>query len=538
MKYALWVCLLLVLGEKATAQPLVRLTRQESLVLTPASVQVFIDSTAALNFPAVTTRPFRLVPQSTLSFGSSAVAIWLRFRVAATKPDQWLLESSNYQIEDIRFYAISERTGSIRQHQQGTFFLDMPRDVQTNLAYFRLFANLTNPDTATVYVRVRNYMPLTVSLRLLPQQQLTEESHRKDLFHGLLFGILLAMALYNGVLWFTIRDRTYLYYVVYVGLTILVTDTEGYANEFIFSWLFPAYSRFASILFSLTLVFALLFARQFLNTARNAPPLDWWLLGLTVACGGPLVGLLFRSPLWVTQGMQLIIVATTLSLWVTGIYLLVRGVREARYYVLAWSALLLGVLIFLAQLNGWIPLNLLTLNAVRVGTALETILLSFALAHRISLLRHEREQVQVRLQQTEVEMEQTRSQLAESESKLLEAQTRPTVLPNVSHKIALPTFEGLLFVRVSDIVRCESDRNYTRFFLLQRPPLLVSKNLGEFEAMLTDFGFFRVHNSHLINLTHVQRFLRSEGGQVELTDGSLVEVSRRRKDELLERLVQ
>ena len=106
------------------------------------------------------------------------------------------------------------------------------------------------------------------------------------------------------------------------------------------------------------------------------------------------------------------------------------------------------------------------------------------------------------------------------------------------HKIALPTFEGLLFIKVSEIIRCESDRNYTRFFLAGQPPILVSKNLGAIEDILAYCTFLRIHNSHLINLTHVRRYIRLEGGQVELADGSIVDVSRRRKDELLARLMR
>ncbi|MDB5239560.1 MAG: LytTR family two component transcriptional regulator [Spirosoma sp.] len=106
------------------------------------------------------------------------------------------------------------------------------------------------------------------------------------------------------------------------------------------------------------------------------------------------------------------------------------------------------------------------------------------------------------------------------------------------NKLTLATQEGYLFVPIGEIVRCESDRNYTQFHLTNGRPVLVSKNLGEFEELLTDYNFFRVHNSHLVNLGHVRRYLRTEGGQLELTDGSIIDVSRRRKDELLARLGQ
>ena len=104
------------------------------------------------------------------------------------------------------------------------------------------------------------------------------------------------------------------------------------------------------------------------------------------------------------------------------------------------------------------------------------------------------------------------------------------------NKLALPTQEGLLFVQISEIIRCESDRNYTHFHLTSGRPVLVSKNLGEYDELLDTYNFFRVHNSHLVNLAHVRRYLRTDGGQLELTDGSIIDISRRRKDELLARL--
>lgn len=100
-------------------------------------------------------------------------------------------------------------------------------------------------------------------------------------------------------------------------------------------------------------------------------------------------------------------------------------------------------------------------------------------------------------------------------------------------KVALPTLNGFLFVSVSDIIRCESDNTYTTFFFAGKNKLLVSKPLKQIETMLEPYRFFRVHNSHLINLDYVTEYLKGEGGQVRLSDGSMVDVSRRRKEEFL-----
>jgi len=109
-------------------------------------------------------------------------------------------------------------------------------------------------------------------------------------------------------------------------------------------------------------------------------------------------------------------------------------------------------------------------------------------------------------------------------------------MPKERSKMALPTMSGLQFVEIRDIIRCESDNTYTTFFLKGKTQVLVSKTLKEVETILGPFGFFRVHNSHLINLDEVAEYLKGEGGQVKLSDGSVVDVSRRRKEEFLERV--
>ncbi|MEO8146500.1 MAG: LytTR family DNA-binding domain-containing protein [Bacteroidia bacterium] len=103
-------------------------------------------------------------------------------------------------------------------------------------------------------------------------------------------------------------------------------------------------------------------------------------------------------------------------------------------------------------------------------------------------------------------------------------------------KIALSTFSGLTFVPVKNIVRCQADANYTTFYLLDKTKIVVSKTLKEYEELLKDYNFFRVHQSNLINLEHIKNYVRGEGGTVFMTDGSEIDVSRRKKDEFMKKL--
>jgi len=100
-------------------------------------------------------------------------------------------------------------------------------------------------------------------------------------------------------------------------------------------------------------------------------------------------------------------------------------------------------------------------------------------------------------------------------------------------KIAINNNDGITFIAIQDILRIEGEGSYTRIHLLSNKKILVSKNLKDFQNLLSDHSFFRSHNSHLINLEYVSCFHHKDGGSIEMTDGSLVPLARRKKEEFL-----
>lgn len=104
---------------------------------------------------------------------------------------------------------------------------------------------------------------------------------------------------------------------------------------------------------------------------------------------------------------------------------------------------------------------------------------------------------------------------------------------NPNKRICIADHKTMEFVPVQDIIRCEADVNYTHIFLENHIKKTASKPLKEFEVLLTDYGFFRVHQSHLINLQYIKKYDKGKGGIVYLTDGSEIEVSTRKKEEFL-----
>jgi two-component system LytT family response regulator len=102
-------------------------------------------------------------------------------------------------------------------------------------------------------------------------------------------------------------------------------------------------------------------------------------------------------------------------------------------------------------------------------------------------------------------------------------------------RIAVPSSDGVHFFMVAEILRLEADRSYTHIHLEKRKPFIASKTLKHFEDMLEEFGFIRTHKSHLVNPAHISR-ISNDNEFVLLSDGSRVEVSRRKKEEVLQQL--
>jgi two-component system LytT family response regulator len=101
-------------------------------------------------------------------------------------------------------------------------------------------------------------------------------------------------------------------------------------------------------------------------------------------------------------------------------------------------------------------------------------------------------------------------------------------------RLAIPSTKGLEFIDINSIVRIEAERSYCEVFLNNGKKLVVSKCLNDFDLLLKEKNFLRVHNSHLVNLYYVKMFVRGDGGYLELSDTSCVPVARNRKDQFLD----
>jgi two-component system LytT family response regulator len=108
---------------------------------------------------------------------------------------------------------------------------------------------------------------------------------------------------------------------------------------------------------------------------------------------------------------------------------------------------------------------------------------------------------------------------------------------NKPQRITINTRDGIIFIELNNIMRLEADSNYTNIFLTSGEKIIVPKTLKEYEDLLCEDGFFRVHNAHIINLLFVEKYIKGEGGFIIMKDGATLEVSQLRKKDLLTALL-
>ena len=140
----------------------------------------------------------------------------------------------------------------------------------------------------------------------------------------------------------------------------------------------------------------------------------------------------------------------------------------------------------------------------------------------------------VRIKDLRAAIEKAKDNLASKPELNDKAMLRHILFDQEKTQLIIPELEGFSIIRLNEMVRCESSRNYTDFFLTDGRKLTASKSLKEFEEVLIGYGFIRIHKSHIVNIYLVEKYIKGRGGEIQMTDGAVLPVARDRKDQLME----
>ena len=377
-------------------------------------IEVFEDKTALLDFEEVHKRSdidarFTQSIQPNPNFGVTASVIWARFTLQNKSTQKLYLEVSEPVIDSIDIYRI-DANNIVTHKKSGVYVPVSMRDLHTNFYLFDL--NLSSEQTCTYYIRFQNSLPMLFPLRVAPLKVYFEDNQSKDLMQGIYLGIMLVMAIFNLFIYFTVRSREYIYYVIYVfSFACFFSYNKGIGHEFIWNnalW----FNRITPIFISSGVSFGLLFANTFLDADRYfqaSQKITKALIGLIILClishwlGLGSVSITFLHFVAFFIVIYVLMIAT---------YIWIQGSQTALFFLIAWSVFLVSALIFIMQLSNILPSDNFTRNALQVGSALEVVLLSFALAYRINSDRKERTKYQAEVIRQLQANEQMRSRIA------------------------------------------------------------------------------------------------------------------------------
>ncbi len=336
---------------------------------------------------------FKPLPGGNASFGFQDGAYWFHatLRNSGNIEDKWLL---------VQEYALSDRIDVYARYADGhvahTAGGDhLPFD-QRNIRYrqpnFWLF--LPPGQTVELMVRVQSESSMQVPLTLYAPAAFIEQSRDAQFAMGLYYGILLALFTYNLVLWLTLRDASYFWYLFHITAFGLVLFT---LNGLGFEYLWPRSSWLADHMVPLSICLALIgmqqFARTFLELRQR------WRFGDRVAIG--IIVFFVLLGIAATQLPYRTVVPLASAavfpnicwILVATVVVLRRGYKPAKLFLLAWFLFLLGTGMFSAIAFNFVPKNFITEYGVQIGSALEMLLLSIALGYRYAALRNENERI-------------------------------------------------------------------------------------------------------------------------------------------------
>lgn len=324
------------------------------------------------------------------NFGYNLSTYWVRFQVSnQSSTENWLLEFEAPKTNYLHIHTLNNETNRFETVKTGNNYPFSERVVEHR--NFVTPIEIKAGETKVVYLQILTGSSVQIPLTLWDYAAFHAKSQNEYAVLGGLFGLSVIMALYNLFLYFSIRDRSYLYYVLFVILnTLLFLADAGLGYQYLWPDRFGKDTINVTELMYLSNISGLLFIRSFLSIRKRMKKIDnifKLLISLNV------IAFIIRqfTFTWSVYAATILVILTIVIILYSSVQSLRRGFHSARYLIIAWGLFLLGVFISLMVDVGIIPLTLFTKYAWQITTSLEIVLLSFALGDKYKTFREEKE---------------------------------------------------------------------------------------------------------------------------------------------------
>lgn len=440
-------------------------------VLVGKSAYILKDEGGNLDFNDVRhSDKFQHLDKDIATLQDANAAYWIKFTVSnRDNNDKLFIEFVQPFIDKIDFYSPATNDDyKVRREGMKYPFGNRQYEQSTNFLYD---LGLAAGEEKTYYARLKVKQQTVVPMRILPSSTFYANTINLNIWFGIYCGIIIVMFLYNIFVYISIRDKSYVYYVIH---TIVVGLTQATLTGFTYKYLWPNSPRFADFSFflftCLVSIVGVQFLIEFLRIRTIAPRIFKILKGFQVIYVIYIVTSLLGfnsftySAMLPTQG--------TIAFVILGvsIHLYRRGLSEAKYYLIGWSSLMVAIVIYALKDAGVMPFNNFTYYILLFGSAAELTLLSFALADKINIYKQEKEESQaqaltaleenariireqniiletkvtertVELKQSNEELNKTLRELKEAEAQLVESEKMASLgqlTAGIAHEINNP----------------------------------------------------------------------------------------------------
>lgn len=387
------VCLWAKFATPLFAQKVVQINEDERKFI-GKNLEYFIDTTQKLNVDNVISQKFTPCNTDILNLGNTPHTVWIRFSVFSKTEKELFLEVNAPLLNQLEIFEFNGKSCSML-FSGGALKPFHNRQIKSENWLFNL--QLNDSAQSTIYVKGQSIYPFQIPIAVSSKTKFAEHNQLNNLFWGIYLGVMIFAFIYNFFIYLSVRERSYLYYLLYILFSVIFyLGLEGFGFKFLWPN-HPGINPMVPIFVGLTNCAIVLFTLRFLNIKKDQKALyytGWTFFVIFILLALLNLAGVFLVALMLSQMFSLLL---CIYFIVSGVISLKRGIPNAKYFLIGWTAFLCLVILFILALNNVVPSNFFNTHGIFMGHMAEVALLSFALADRINVLKKENENKQKRI---------------------------------------------------------------------------------------------------------------------------------------------